>query len=631
MAIVINADSAVSREIGEYYRAARGIPESNICIIRCPDQELVSRSVCETSIREPVRQFLTRPEVAGKIDYIVMTKGTPLAADYGDLTGPHSVSSILTCVDHPATKGALCFPYGPCASLCWPRSAPEAAWSHSTDFFGYHFYLVTRLDAFTVDQVKTMIDRSLTPARSGRFVLDRNSYVDGSYRAANDRLGDRPGSAYALLTARGLTVDFDPDKAFLSGLQDVMGYFGWGCLDDEYTYEGYVSNRFVAGSIGDTYYSGSGRTFRDPGTTARQSLIADLIGCGLNGCAGYVSEPCVGDATYANVLFDRYTKGYNMAESFYAGCPEVFWKTVVVGDPLMAAYADPPAVSLVEVGAVASGVTTITAQASAPAGISKVKFYFDNDLLGTVATTPYSVSVDTTRYGNGPHTIEAIAYENAATATQGFVRQRVTVENAGLVVARIGEAFRLPDGQRVWLSAKTVVAGAGEAGSGFYIEENDRSSGIEVLGGTAVARGEVVTLTGDVCTLDGVKAIQNATVQVLGVKAAQPAPFIVNLRHLGGQGIGCVSPIGYPGARNVGMLLMTYGLVKTSASGSFWLSDGSKRLPVKVLCPTGSEPAVGSRVFVTGICASEYAASRYVPVMRVRDAADIRVYSPQIP
>ncbi|HCM73924.1 MAG TPA: hypothetical protein DIS87_07280, partial [Armatimonadetes bacterium] len=62
-----------------------------------------------------------------------------------------------------------------------------------------------------------------------------------------------------------------------------------------------------------------------------QSLIADLIRGGVTGVKGYVSEPYTFAMADPQVLFDRYTRGYTLAESFYAASPILKWKDLVIG------------------------------------------------------------------------------------------------------------------------------------------------------------------------------------------------------------------------------------------------------------------------------------------------------------
>jgi uncharacterized protein (TIGR03790 family) len=116
----------------------------------------------------------------------------------------------------------------------------------------------------------------------------------------------------------------------------LAGYFSWGSNDAAFEIATYRSLRFLPGAIVETAVSTSGRTFRP--SAGGQSLVADLISGGATGAKGYVSEPLTFALCRADILFDRYVSGYNLAESFYMASPLLQWKDVVVGDPLCAPY-----------------------------------------------------------------------------------------------------------------------------------------------------------------------------------------------------------------------------------------------------------------------------------------------------
>ncbi|MEK6934221.1 MAG: right-handed parallel beta-helix repeat-containing protein [Nanoarchaeota archaeon] len=86
------------------------------------------------------------------------------------------------------------------------------------------------------------------------------------------------------------------------------------------------------GAIGTTAVSTSARSFSNT-TSYGQSLIADLIYNGISGVEGFVYEPGLGAVANTAILFDRYTKGYNLGDSFYMASDNRNWMDVVVGDP----------------------------------------------------------------------------------------------------------------------------------------------------------------------------------------------------------------------------------------------------------------------------------------------------------
>ncbi len=198
--LVINRASESSRAIGNYYKNARNIPQSNICFITCTTEEVVSREDFETSIREPIRHFIVNNNLESRIDYIVVTKGIPLIVRCDCTCSVYnsshvqylSLSNILTCVTEPYyqfydpadprnTAATLINPYGPgSVTSMWADPAPECAWSHQLAFRELNsnppryrrFFAVNRLDGYSVEIVKAMIDRGLQPSLDGNFAFD---------------------------------------------------------------------------------------------------------------------------------------------------------------------------------------------------------------------------------------------------------------------------------------------------------------------------------------------------------------------------------------------------------------------------------------------------------------------------
>ncbi|TZF87883.1 Ig-like domain-containing protein [Cognatilysobacter lacus] len=60
-----------------------------------------------------------------------------------------------------------------------------------------------------------------------------------------------------------------------------------------------------------------------------------------------------------------------------------------------------------------SGTITLSATASDNVGVTKVEFYVDGALKGSDATSPYSMTLDSTTLSNGSHTLVAKAYDAA--------------------------------------------------------------------------------------------------------------------------------------------------------------------------------------------------------------------------
>lgn len=88
----------------------------------------------------------------------------------------------------------------------------------------------------------------------------------------------------------------------------------------------------------------------------------------------------------------------------------------------------PPTVSASETGN--SGNITLSAAASDNVGVTKVEFWVDSSLKGTVTTPPYSMTMDSRTLPNGSHSLVAKAFDAAAnSATSTAVA--FTITNAG--------------------------------------------------------------------------------------------------------------------------------------------------------------------------------------------------------
>lgn len=630
--VVENSLSSASTDIAAYYMAARGIPTSNLCRIQCSTSEIVTPTEFETNIRAPILNFLQTSPVANQIDYIVLTKGVPLAANYGYSSGPLSITSILTCVGEPSVTEYMDNPYGPTA--LYPT---EAAFSHQLDLIGYdesvyHLYLVTRLDAYTVQDVRTMIDRGIAASPLGPILLDATS--------GSGLLDLRLLDAKNILLPRSIPTIFDNTSVFLSNHTGLMGYFSWGSNDGSYTHAAYASNTFVPGSIADTFVSSSGSTFNRTSNGLSlygQSLVADLTSQGACGVNGFVSEPYQAYATYPRILFDRYTKGYNLAESFYAATPMLFWKSVVIGDPLMAPYATVPQVTAEFPQNPLTGSATLAATAVDPDGIARVDFYLDGKKVGSCASEPYSIQVDTTQNYVGTHTVNVAAVEAGPVASEGWTSASVAIVNPVSVLRVISDALPCADEQGLQCTEKIVTAATvAMGGTEFYVQEADRSSGIRVISTTPVTEGDLVNIAGAVVTDSGERSIRADTVQI-GQRLLTPLkPVGMPIKWIGGGDFGANTKgvTGGKGLRNIGLLVTTCGTttyIGGVGEDFFYIDDGSRLndgsgyVGLKVKCRNLTKPALGAKVRITGISSCEDKGSRVIPMVKVRKQSDIRV------
>jgi uncharacterized protein (TIGR03790 family) len=324
--LVINGWSTPAQSIGKYYQARRSLPKENVVWIETPPEEEVSFAKYQEQIEAPVKKALAKLK---KVDFIVLTKDVPMRFSDRGLNGGYSLDAYLAFHEKPIPAISE-LSRSEIVRTKNPYFQRREAFSHSK----YGFYLVTRLDGYSDADVKRMIDSSVraTPDK-GLFLFD-----EAANRKEGDYLETQNGlfAAAEVLRAKGFQTSLERSEDFVAPSAPLMGYASWGSNDGAFSLDAYRRLRFKPGSIAETFVSTSGRTFRR--TSGGQSLIADLIEQGLTGAKGYVSEPFTFALARPEILFERYTSGFNLAESFYMASPVIMWKDIVVGDPLCSPY-----------------------------------------------------------------------------------------------------------------------------------------------------------------------------------------------------------------------------------------------------------------------------------------------------
>lgn len=364
--VIINADSPVSLSLGADYLKQRSLKER--LLVHCqdssldPGKETIAYDGFRDSIETPLRAYLAKHP---KIDFIVLTKGVPIrlqGAPTGLGNNRPSLDSYIAALDYDKTPGAFKIVINESGfkGTCWANRYWDSKERFSHAKFGG--YLVTRLDGYTEDDARMLVRYSLQAEQqkpAGTILLDSKA----SYPA--DQLTGQPVPVFAkqpdpkdptkaaladveykhfdmdldkageTLKARGMPVVLDTAPEFVTG-QDLMGYCSWGSNDPKFNADNYHKLRFAPGGIAETAVSTSGRTFLP--TTGGQSLIADIIQDRVTGVKGYCDEPLLTAIASPTILFDRYTKGWTLAESFYAASRWTGWEDIVIGDPICQPY-----------------------------------------------------------------------------------------------------------------------------------------------------------------------------------------------------------------------------------------------------------------------------------------------------
>jgi uncharacterized protein (TIGR03790 family) len=329
--LVGNSKDPVSRQIVDYYRPRRSIPVANICWLSTTSNEEVEWNVYEREIEGPISDCLKKAGLQEKVLYIVTTLGVPLKVDgigNGLTTERASVDSELALLYSKLHGGKV-----------------ERAGAVHNPFFGmrdepfrhpkFPIYMVTRLAAYDLTDVKAMIDRGLAAKNRGKFVID-----------AQNGKGGEGGSwlrmAALLLPPTRVVLELTPKVLY--GEKDVIGYASWGS-NDLNRKQRWLHFSWLPGAIATDFVSTNARTFKRPPDDwnissgksfggSEQSLSADLIHEGASGASGNVYEPYLTGCARPEYVLPAYFDGRNLAESFYMGLPSLSWMGVVLGDPL---------------------------------------------------------------------------------------------------------------------------------------------------------------------------------------------------------------------------------------------------------------------------------------------------------
>jgi uncharacterized protein (TIGR03790 family) len=388
--LVYNSDLPQSADLAGYYaspRTGRGI-DPDLMLGLSLDAAVIqtfTRANFASKTREPLQAFITSAGITDSLKYILLFKGTPHRIlgtndEFSDTSNYSSVDSELCTLFSDGTypvDGWLLnesayhdFNSQPGSFYLGVNTQPLSRnynFSHG-DYFvcdpaGATYpldYLVGRLSAYTWDEAKAIIDRSLAADTSGTgwAILDSSSevYLDGYPFHQFDTMidpvwpftTDAPFSGYECLAAAGYKAFVDDTATLLTrntgnlppGAADsVMCYCGWGIhaghtptynIDDlDFTY--------LPGACCLAYESFNGNDFSsDDGISRRgQGQVCDFLRMGATVGIGNAYEPYTHGQGDERAIFYRYEVcGDTWIGAAYKGMRLLSWQELVVGDPL---------------------------------------------------------------------------------------------------------------------------------------------------------------------------------------------------------------------------------------------------------------------------------------------------------
>ena len=365
--VVYNSNEAVadmSREIADYYAdpvTGRGIDPTYVVGFDWDDpaesnMEIVTRNYYDTVIKPDMESYIDAAGIKLSIKYIVLCKGVPLK-----IRNPNQAS----------VDSEMCLLYQSYDLSAFPLWNPfhrEFSGANAFTPFGFSYggttlsYLVGRLDAYTLEEVKGMIDRAKQApgqVNEGYVIIDDEPNVNGNpeYDFMHSPVSDWPLKDTTALVEKltMLDVSFYADNTkpiFLTRSvvsndlisDNVVGYVSHGIHSSNDPGPLYILNNldftYLPGAFFSTYESFNAWSFNDPSSRSGQGLIADFFRMGGTCAIGNVWEPYGQTVAQENIFFEEYFTGRTFIESSYKSLSCASWQQVVVGDPLMKIVAD---------------------------------------------------------------------------------------------------------------------------------------------------------------------------------------------------------------------------------------------------------------------------------------------------
>ena len=483
--LLVNDEHPDSAAVAAHYATRRDLPPRQVLHLRVSVKPELTLQEFRASIEEPLRDHLLREGLEERARCLVLSRGFPVRVRSGP--GFVSTTALLQVLDLPLSGMPQAgVPGTPLDSLLpADRANPyrEGPFPEDRRPGGRALRLVTMLDGWTAADAMALVDRSVEadggPPADPLFV----------FQDANGNAGGRNpqyAAAAESLKGAGFRVDLvAAGKEKVKGAKDLMGWMSGGAYSN-LDGPGVLSNAFAPGAIADMLESFGAvpENFREKGPHF-QFPVPWMIRAGAAGVHGAVAEPYA--HTFPDVrIFERYTSGLDLAESFHGSLPYLHWMNLVLGDPLCAPFARRPRVAMTglpdrvrEAGPVTVRVTA----AAAPGGDPPVSLalFVDGEPAGTAEGREAEFLLDLGAGPDGPRTVLAVARTGGATLTRGWKARTVEVSVAApRVVSRLpaADAFAVPP------STVPAVAWAGSgAAPGIGLLDAD---GKEVAGKAAV-------------------------------------------------------------------------------------------------------------------------------------------------
>lgn len=308
LAIIVNDNDTLSRQIGDYYQKRRGIPSDQVIHIKLPLRKAVLTATEFKRIKQEVEEKTPK-----QVQAFALTWLQPFRVECMSIT----------------TAFAAGFDPAFCATGCQttrpsPYFASEA--SRPYDKYGWRPTMILAANDFA--EAKSLIDRGIaadfTQPTGSAYLLKTSDQARSSRALAFKAIADKFKPFWQVNYL---------EQDYIAGREDVMFYFT-GLTHVPHIQE----NRYLPGAVADHLTSTGGVM-----SGSEQMNILEWIKAGVTGSYGTVVEPCNFPAKFPNpgVLMYHYLRGSSLIEAYWKSVAQP-GQGIFIGEPLAKPFAYSP-------------------------------------------------------------------------------------------------------------------------------------------------------------------------------------------------------------------------------------------------------------------------------------------------
>lgn len=354
VAILYNSAVPESRELAEFYRMARGIPQENVIALDMPVTPVITRDQFEKQIRNPLRRHFdskawwrlqadregTKGPALNKIRVLVTMRGVPLKIQPKPVPPPKEGTPPLPPPADPiagredASVDSELAMFGvqevPAAGALVNRFYKS---TKSISDANLPFLILTaRIDAPSNKTCERMIRDAEEAEKTGlwgrAYVDIANKFPQGDQWLETVVKSNREAGIPTVVDRFNDTLPKNYP------MTDASLYFGWY----DWNVSGPFLNkdfRFRKGAVAMHLHSFSADQLTDPA----KNWSGGLLEKGAAVTIGNVYEPYLHLTHDFGLLQQRLLEGFTWVEACWISIPVTSWQAVVIGDPLYRPFA----------------------------------------------------------------------------------------------------------------------------------------------------------------------------------------------------------------------------------------------------------------------------------------------------